>query len=173
MKRNLAVRYRGRFGEKLFTEDGEIGFPPPGDTGRHDARCLLMLLPTWQEGLQQSRWYFFFHIVNTARFVLKHRRPHRKKSSGVRLDTGPAKRNRRLKEMAGTGQACSASVVLRRSTRCCQVSSSSANYCVIYNHYLGASSEWIILYNVYVSRQNAINHVCMSFISSFNRTFYC
>jgi hypothetical protein len=31
----------------------EIGFPPPGDTGRQDTPCSRMLQPAWQEGLQQ------------------------------------------------------------------------------------------------------------------------
>jgi hypothetical protein len=34
----------GRCGDNWVTEDGEIGLPPPGDIGRHDAHCSYIIL---------------------------------------------------------------------------------------------------------------------------------
>jgi hypothetical protein len=44
--------YLGRCGDNLITEDAEIGFPPPGDTGRPD---IAMLRPAWQKGITDWR----------------------------------------------------------------------------------------------------------------------
>jgi hypothetical protein len=83
-------------------------------------------------------------------------------TSGVCLDTRPAKRNRRLKEMVRTGQAFSTSVYFAEVCAAAKFRLHRQIICVIYNHYLGSSAEWIILYNVYASRQNCIYHVCIS-----------
>lgn len=42
-KQNLAIRYLGRHGNKLVTADVAIGFPPLGDTGRHETPRLCTI----------------------------------------------------------------------------------------------------------------------------------
>jgi hypothetical protein len=46
----MASTYLSRRGDNWVTEDAEIGFAPPGDTGRQDAPCLpnLQLLSSYE-----------------------------------------------------------------------------------------------------------------------------
>lgn len=47
--------YFVRCGDTWGSEDAEIGFPPPGDTARHDAPGSLHLQSRQPEPLQQLR----------------------------------------------------------------------------------------------------------------------
>jgi hypothetical protein len=51
MKTTAAI-YLCRCGYNCVTEDAEIGFPAPGDTGRHGAPRSRMLQAAWQEESQ-------------------------------------------------------------------------------------------------------------------------
>jgi hypothetical protein len=46
-------QYLSIFGADWGTEDDEIGFPSPGDSGRHNAPCSRMLQSARQEGLHR------------------------------------------------------------------------------------------------------------------------
>jgi hypothetical protein len=55
----VASTYLGRFGDNSVTDDVEIGFTPPGDTGKHDAPCSGMLqarmaATSQAEGIEQT-----------------------------------------------------------------------------------------------------------------------
>jgi hypothetical protein len=49
----LAGIYLGGCGDNSVIEVAEIGFPPPGDTGRHDAQRWRNLQPSWRQGLKE------------------------------------------------------------------------------------------------------------------------